>query len=111
MARKYRSRRKTKRRRRSSKRKTLRRKSRKTRKRRGGKSKKEDIASLNAAMNNKLNVALKDLKSHRNPISPGIIYDAFTIRAKTIKYPLAPPVVKNVFGNKNKNKTQLTENK
>ena len=109
MARKYRSRRKTKLRRRSSKRKTLRRKSRKTKKRKGGKSKNIDIASLNAAMDNKLNVALKDLKSHRNPISPGIIYDAFTIRAKTIKYPLAPPVVKNVFGIKNKTKTQLAE--
>lgn len=109
MARKYRSRRKTKRSRRSSKRKTLRRKSRKTRKRRGGKSKKIDIASLNAAMDNKLNVALKDLKSHRNPISPGIIYDAFTIRAKTINYPLAPPVVKK-FGFTNKKKTDEAKN-
>lgn len=110
MARKYRSPRKTKRRRRSSNRKTLRRKSRKTRKRRGGKSKKIDIASLNAAMDNKLNVALKDLKSHRNPISPGIIYDAFTIRTKTINYPLAPPTIKNVFGIKNKKKTLEAEN-
>jgi len=104
---------KTKRGRRSLKRKTMRRKnkrkSRKTRKRRGGKTQKIDIASLNAAMDNKLNVALKDLKSHRNPISPGIIYDAFTIRAKTIKYPLAPPVVKK-FGFTNKKKTDEAKN-
>ena len=112
MARKYRSRRKTKRSRRSSKRKTLRRKSRKTRKRRGGKSKSKniDIASLNAAMDNKLEQALEDLESHRNPISPGIIYDVFTIRTKTINYPLAPPTIKNVFGIKNKKKTQAAEN-
>lgn len=110
MARKYRSRRKTKRRRHSSKRKTLRRKSRKTRKRRGGKPRKIDIASLNTAMDNKLNVALKDLKSHRNPISPGIIYDVFTIRTKTINYPLAPPVIKGFLGRTNKKKTAEAKN-
>ena len=101
---------KTKRRGRKLKRKTMRRKNkRKTTRRRGGKSQKVDIASLNAAMDNKLNLALKDLKSHRNPISPGIIYDAFTIRAKTIKYPLAPPVVKK-FGFTNKKKTDEAKN-